>query len=421
MNPLHSTKLFLNAARATTSTKEKSRLLSQYADQWLLLVLVMTYDFYRNYYVTTVPLVGGNPGGRPFNMEDWDRWCRMLNEANSRAQPPRVIKEWMEGMSQVLLPGDYEVLAHILRRDLKCGINIKTINATLNNVVPTFELMAAQSLEDPDKLPYPVYVDPKYDGYRAIAIRKNGRYELMSKNGLVFESYTQRIGPRLDQLADILGVNYQFEGEVMSSSYGEVSSARKRDSVNPLRFVIFDCLTDHKVDKTPFNHRRDKMYREVQPAVISNQIPDLDFTPSWLARNSAEFYALFNRCVENGLEGVMAKIVDHTYECRRSPSWLKFKPLKSFDGVVTALNPEKDNPHLLGSFTVEGTTENGNKFKVNVPARGEGHKGLLQKHNEVLGRTMRLDAQEETVNSSTGNISLRFARFNSFRDYQEYA
>lgn len=82
---------------------------------------------------------------------------------------------------------DAIVLQRIIDRDLRCGVNIPSINKIWTGLIPVYELMLAET--DPKNLVYPCYVQLKMDGLRCLITRtKNDELLLRTRGGKLITS-----------------------------------------------------------------------------------------------------------------------------------------------------------------------------------------------------------------------------------------
>src|SRR5215471_3514662 len=155
----------------------------------------------------------------------------------------------------------------------------------------------------------------KWDGNRVIAFVDGGKVRLQSSNKL---DSTAR-WPELATLAD--GVNARdaiLDGEVVVlDAKGRPDFSSLQTGAGPVTYIVFDVLQVDGRDVTslPYADRRRVLEDLVEPG------------PHWLVSpRHSDGDALMDAAKERGLEGIMAKRVDSTYEVgRRSNAWRKLK------------------------------------------------------------------------------------------------
>jgi bifunctional non-homologous end joining protein LigD len=202
---------------------------------------------------------------------------------------------------------------------------------------------------DPDREPMPKAIVPmlarsgelpvpedgwayeiKWDGVRAIAYSEPGELRLESRNLLeITDKY-----PELTQISRALGSRRAvLDGEIVALDASgrpsfsalqqrmQVSSraaARRKMKDTPVTYVVFDLLwlEGHSLMELPYSERRERL-AELGLGGAGLQ------TPEFLV---GEGEALLQAATEQGLEGVVAKRLDSTYQPgRRSGSWVKVK------------------------------------------------------------------------------------------------
>ena len=113
----------------------------------------------------------------------------------------------------------------------------------------------------------------------------------------------------------------------------------------------------------------------------------------------------------------MIKSLDAPYECKRSTSWLKWKPTITVDlPVVDMEEGTGRNSGRLGALVCSGT-DHGKQITVNVGSgfSDDDRTEYWTNRNYVIGRTAEILCDVITQNQD-GTYSLRFPRFVRFRD-----
>ncbi len=197
----------------------------------------------------------------------------------------------------------------------------------------------------------------KWDGVRVIAYCEGGHLRMESRNGTdVTPRYPEvrGLGRALGALDVVLdGVIVAF-GEDGRPSFGRLqhrmhlasdSAVRRARKEIPATFAIFDLLwmDGHSLLSLPYSDRR-------------RLLEQLDLNgPSWRtpARHE-DGAALFEATAAQGLEGLVAKRSDSTYEPgKRTRAWVKVKHRQSQELVVGGWSPgEGGRSKSLGALLV---------------------------------------------------------------------
>lgn len=125
----------VNSLRASNSTNHKKSVLEQYRDSKVVReLLFLAYNPYLNYYITKPEVCVGNS---PISMgEDaYKAFKSLLMAANARTITP---SQFQSQLQELLGDKSAEVVDHLLlvvKRDIKGGVNVSTINAVMGKDV----------------------------------------------------------------------------------------------------------------------------------------------------------------------------------------------------------------------------------------------------------------------------------------------
>ncbi|PZM78011.1 MAG: ATP-dependent DNA ligase [Candidatus Melainabacteria bacterium] len=180
--------------------------------------------------------------------------------------------------------------------------------------------------------------EPKFDGIRAIAYVSGGDVKILSRRGLDLTSrYPELIESLEKNKNDIVLdgeiVAFDEKGRTSFQLLQQASGLRGRGALDrskkniPIRFYVFDILSvdGKKTIAKPLTDRKALLKRYLVESNDVRRVDDLgtDGNKAFLA------------CMENGLEGVIAKKVDSLYlPGKRVPTWLKLKAAKTSEFLV---------------------------------------------------------------------------------------
>jgi DNA ligase-1 len=199
---------------------------------------------------------------------------------------------------------------------------------------------------------------------------------------------------------------------------------RKRDvDTSDMVYHIFDWMPLAEFEEGHCNtpQRRRTEWLETQRELIESQ-PALAVTTGItvdldVAQGHDQLQRYAEDAVALGLEGIMIKDLSAPYECRRSSSWMKLKPVLSVDlSIIAVEEGTGKNVGKLGALVCEGV-DNGRHIKVNV---GSGLTDVQRidfwnNQDSLPGQTVEILCDVITQNQD-GGYSLRFPRFLRFRD-----
>jgi len=200
-------------------------------------------------------------------------------------------------------------------------------------IAPMEALLAEELPEGPDW-----QFEPKWDGFRCIAVRSGSDIELWSKSGKPLARYFPEVAAMFARLRER---EFILDGELLIVTGGVVSfdalqmrlhpaesRIGKLSAETPALFMAFDCLAVGKsaVGSQPFSRRREDLVK----LLASEQEADLQLSPAtsdrpraigWLERTGG------------ALDGVIAKRLDLPYRPGER-AMIKVKQRRTADCVV---------------------------------------------------------------------------------------
>ena len=201
----------------------------------------------------------------------------------------------------------------------------------------------------------------KLDGYRAIAIKANGRVQLRSRNNKDFNRKYPGVAEVLAALPD----ETVIDGEIVAfddSGRPSFNALQTYGSSNvPILYYVFDVLvfSGRDVMSEPLTKRRDLLRTRIFPRLKDpvRECPELN----------ASLPDVINAVRAQGLEGVVAKSVKSSYEPgRRSGAWRKMRINKVQEFVIGGYTHGPKNVDALifgyykdGELLYAGRTRNG--------------------------------------------------------------
>jgi len=395
------------------------------------------YQAYNPFYVFGIRQVPETTGLTGCD-NPWTQFWAMLEALRTRSVTGNRAREAIERMSQQFDSEEWNMLARrVLIKDLRCGISEKTINKVVGRTeykIPIFSCQLAQdSTDHPKKMKGIKRLECKLDGVRVLAVVSGANVTLYSRNGKEFENFPQ-IAQAIQDNRKALAVpnhtsySYVLDGEIVGESFQKLmkQAHRKSDAVtDSMVYHVFDIIPLDSFIEGHYNaqqHKRIEMLERVRaklpadgPLQIMNGL-DVDL-------DTAEGHDIMQRyaeaAVEGGFEGIMIKSLDAPYQCKRSDSWMKWKPTISVDlNIVGFEEGTGRNKNRLGAIICEGD-DNDRRICVNV---GSGFSDTLRdeywaSRDQLLGHLVEVQADAVTQNQD-GTYSLRFPRFLRFRDFE---
>ena len=318
----------------------------------------------------------------------------------------------------------------ILIKDLRCGVSEKTVNNVAKRMdlefkVPIFSCMLAHDgAKHPKKIKGDCLVEYKYDGVRVIAIVKNGKATLYSRNGKIFHNF-----PHIENaLSKSEYNNIVFDGEVMSDDFQALMKQVYRKSgaqTDDAYLALFDILPlkEFNEGKSKLNSIERKKELNKLSKSFENAIKLVDYEViNFDEKNGQDKFASMNKeALEKGFEGLMIKPNDNYYECKRSHAWLKIKPFIEVTLKIIDIQ-EGTGKHSgkLGAFHVEGD-DDGKFFSLSVGSglTDEEREKFWASKDKLIGRLVEIRADAITQSIEGEHYSLRFPRFKNFRGFKK--
>ena len=135
----------------------------------------------------------------------------------------------------------------ILIKDLRCGVSEKTVNKVAPGTVPVFTCaLAHDSAKHEKKMTGKKQIEIKLDGVRVLAVCREGKVELFSRNGKQFHNFPHII-TEIEQVLAEKPAPYDcvLDGEVMSANFQDLmKQVHRKDNVQSEDAVLhlFDFI-----------------------------------------------------------------------------------------------------------------------------------------------------------------------------------
>jgi len=324
----------------------------------------------------------------------------------------------------------------ILIKDLRCGMSEKTVNKVAKEfpqyAIPVFTCsLAHDSANHPKKMIGMKQIEVKLDGVRVLAVCKNGKVELFSRNGKQFHNFDHII-KEIEEVLKTSPAPYDLvlDGEVMSADFQDLmkqihrkDGKRATDAV--LHLFDFIPLQDFLAggwDKS--QSIRSQMVKawvaqhtSVLQHVTACEWEDVDLSTT---EGNSRFVELNKAAVDGGYEGVMIKDIDAPYECKRTHAWLKAKPFIEITlKVVDVEEGTGRNTGKLGAVIVEGE-DDGYNYHLNCGSgfTDDQRTSFWADRTNIIDSLVEIRADARTKSQDSETYSLRFPRFKCFRGFE---
>ena len=256
MNTLPTIYKFYQEMKSTTKRNEKIAILERWKDcREVVDLLKVIYDPMITFGVTTERIY--NYTGMPVTACGLDLLCLFTDLSSRKLSGNDALSACRDICNRALLSyGDelYPLLEAIFDKDLKLGIDTKTVNKVIPGLIDTFDVALAFDIQKS-----PTYlkrveseqylITRKLDGVRCLAVVKNNDIKFYSRLGHEYTSLSvlrnamQTILPKdwegvLDGELCVIDDN---DNENFKLAVSEVK--RKTEQMQRPHYKVFDCLT----------------------------------------------------------------------------------------------------------------------------------------------------------------------------------
>ena len=362
---------------------------------------------------------------------DWDTFKKGANLLIERERTGHAARDLIEDLMHSAKINQWnDWYRRILIKDLRCGVSEKTVNNVAKKMnldfrVPVFSCMLAHDgAKHPKKITGNCLVEYKYDGVRVIAIVKNNKATLYSRNGKIFNNF-----PHIEEaLSKSEYNNLVLDGEVMSDDFQALMKQVYRKSgaeTDDAYLALFDILPlkEFNNGKSKLNTLDRKKQLDQLSQTFENCIKLVDYAILNFddEKDNQKFSKMNKEALDKGYEGLMIKPSENYYESKRSHAWLKIKPFIEVTLKIVSIQ-EGTGKHSgkLGAFQVEGT-DDGKFFSLSVGSglTDDDRDKFWKSKEKLIGMLVEIRADAITQSIEGDHYSLRFPRFKSFRGFKE--
>lgn len=412
MYSLNSVVEIVKELESVTSTKAKEHILRKNADNTVLQkVLFYTYgDMQYGIQKKTVEKMTFE------NDEDyrWDNVWSMFEDLSKSNINNDLVLKISNTVGYYTDKNIQDLLLKILLKDLRCNINVKSINKAIPNLIPQHQIMLASKFEG--KLKGKVSMSLKMDGIRNSILIENGNIKHISRQGKVVLGLEELNESLRKQNLD----GYMLDGELIRKNIDNIPSDdnfrlttkivnSKSTDKRGLEFVVFDIVPIEDYYKG-----ESKLLYEERLKLLENLIEENEFirlVPKFGITDDVEYiYKVLDDVVNNGEEGLMLNTLNGKYGFgKRSKDILKVKKFEDADVLVTnVLEGEGKFKGKLGKIEVQFKY----KDKVYINYIGSGFNEFERDYfwvhkEELIGKIVTIKYFELSKNEK-GEVGFRF-------------
>ncbi len=423
---------FLNSLAANTSRNFKIEQLNAQSDnETLREVIRLALDPFTQFYQRKIPQYE-QVYKTTFTLE----WAlEELYVLSSRELTGNKAIEHLSYVLSNLTSDNAKVIERIIAKDLKCGVDVSTVNKVWSGLIPEYPCMLCSPFEQKlvDKIKFPAYAQMKMDGMRFNAIVRDGKCEFRSRNGkeiLLLGNLEQefiRLAGSIDCVFDgellvMLPGDHQFtdrqtgNGILNKANKGTISveeAAMVHASVWDL--IPYVQFTDGYC-QTPYAKRFSTLEQIVNKQKSEGK--KIWIVSSEIVQTIEEAQSIFQNYLSLGHEGIILKDGAGVWEDKRSKTQIKFKGELECDLKIVAVEEGSGKAAgMLGAIVCESAD---GIVKVNV---GSGFSDAQRKQywkENLIDRIVAVKYNSRIKNKA-GEDSLFLPVFIELRDDKDVA
>ena len=308
----------------------------------------------------------------------------------------------------------------LVTKSLKLGVDAKSVNDVIPNLIPTFSVQLGIPREKCKiKSGDWFSLSQKLNGNRCVFV--NGK--MMSRQGKEFTG----LDHILSDIQKVVNNGIVLDGELVGKNEEGLSDsanfqkstgiANSKDAdKTSLKYVIFDTLRleEFQNGKSEYTYKiRRQLLLKLKETIEKHNLKNIEVVQMFYeGTDQTEIDKWLDYCEEHDYEGCMINL-DSPYECKRVKSLQKVKAFKDIDLMCISVNEAITGKYkgTLGSITCKyknGTVDVGSGFS------DEQRNYYFNNPNEIVGKIVTVKYKETTTNKKGGE-SLQFPVFVTVR------
>lgn len=282
-------------------------------------------DWYRHFGIRYIP----SANDRESEDKTFDDFILFIKKLEGRDHnlSPQQIANWLHSYPPVVS----KWLTRVVKKDLLCGVSYKNVNKVWHNHIKYFTCQLCDVYSNGMRVGYPIAVEPKIDGVRAIAFVHHKHVKFISRSGNELfncEDIEKEIFERTEQMEK----PFILDGELYADNFRDTMSVCRTSVNSPLKelkdrmkYIVFDTMSiidwERKVCDKPYMLRRATIHKLFQGygsdcKVVCNSMR--------IAANEEELESLYREYCDLGFEGAVIKMLEARYMFNRSVTWPKW-------------------------------------------------------------------------------------------------
>lgn len=411
---------FVKEITTSASRKYKQEVLTKYKDDEVIKkYLKINYDPYTVFGISEKKLhkqvsCVAYPADNVFDLFYW------LEKHNTGTDA--AIKMCQETLA-VVASEDQEaavLLEELICKDLSIGVDSKTINSVMPNLIPQFSCMLAQKyFEKPEKLSGKTFaITTKLDGFRLIALKdKFGNIKFYSRVGQLVEGLVEIEADLKDNFPN----DVALDGELTISNYFDMPSKDAYKAASKiirlkgdtpktgLTYRVFDMMTAEEFISqrcpTIYDARRALLDSYAGKATHIEVLPVL-----YRGNDTSKITEFLDKITSEGGEGCILNLCDAPYVWNRTWNLQKVKKFDSLDLEVVDI--EEGSGRLAGTLgAIHVRYKDGNIVKVGSGFSDDERKLYFNNPSLILHKIVEIKFFEESTSKDLSGKTIYSLRF----------
>ncbi len=189
----------------------------------------------------------------------------------------------------------------------------------------------------------------KYDGYRLLAMIRQGRVTLVTRRGL---DWTETFPAIARELSRLPVKNAVLDGEVVvmnpdgTTNFQKLQNIMKHREEGSLLYYVFDIPYYQDHDLSPVTLLERKMVVRELISTYQERLPSIRYSDH--LEGSGE--RILRAACDHAVEGIIAKLSEGPYVQKRTKYWVKKKCINRQEFVVGGYTAPKGTRSLFGSL-----------------------------------------------------------------------
>jgi bifunctional non-homologous end joining protein LigD len=188
----------------------------------------------------------------------------------------------------------------------------------------------------------------KFDGYRMLCRIDRGKVTFWSRNE---KEWTAKFLNVVDAVKSLPLTTAILDGEIVMvdaqghSSFQNLQRAMRKSATSAFVYEVFDLiyLDGYDLTRVPLTQRK---------RLLEDLCAGSSSTIRYSEHLEGNGDAFFKHACEYGIEGIVSKLADSTYDSTRSRSWLKVKCNKRQEFVIVGYTPSTKSLPGFGSLVL---------------------------------------------------------------------